>query len=182
MHPEKDKQTRFLAAYAQVHEGFLRYCSALAFERMDVEDLVQDALLAAYKKFDELTEPAKLQGYLIRVARNRSVSFFRSSRQKAELTDLHAQRLTARGAGPEELADVHLLYRAIHKLPAKQRDAVLLYEISGYPQREIAELLGVSEPAVKMLLQRARKKLTAILTEPGTNLTALLQTAKSIAL
>ena len=63
-----------MAAYAACHDGFLRYCSALAFERMDVEDLVQDVLLSAFKKFEDLEEPEKLQHYLIRAARNRAVS------------------------------------------------------------------------------------------------------------
>lgn len=101
MTKEEEKHRRFLAAYGQVHDGFQRYCSALAFERMDVEDLVQDCLLSAYRKFDDLAEPEKLQHYLIRAARNRKVSLFRSSRRKGELREAQAERLISRGARPE---------------------------------------------------------------------------------
>ena len=135
MSPEKDKHHRFLAAYGKVHEGFLRYCSALAFERMDVEDLIQDCLLSAYRKFDDLADPNKLQHYLIRAARNRKVDLFRSAKRKASLTQLQGERLLARGATPEQLADVHLLYRAIHQLPAKQRDAILLLRNQRLPAK-----------------------------------------------
>ncbi|MEL7162929.1 MAG: sigma-70 family RNA polymerase sigma factor [Bacteroidota bacterium] len=178
------QQARFLVAYRSCHEGFLRYCSALAFERMDVEDLVQDVLLSAYKKFDQLAEPEKLQHYLIRAARNRAISLRRSAARRAALTEVHGERLLVRGATPEQLADVHLLYRAIHRLPAKQRDAILLFEISGFSLREIAASQGTSPAAVKMRLQRGRAKLRQLLgATPGrSDLDRLLLTAKSIAL
>ena len=182
MAPEKELQDRFLAAYDQIHEGFLRYCSAIAFERMPVDDLVQDCLLNAYRKFDELTDPDQLQGYMIRIARNRSVSVLRSKKYKAALTQVQRERLIAKGSTADELTDVHFLYRAIHKLPAKQRDAILFYEISGYSQREISDMLACSPAAVKMLLQRGRKGLRRLLTEPGHDLIGLIRTAKSIAL
>lgn len=174
-----------MAAYAACHDGFLRYCSALAFERMDVEDLVQDVLLSAFKKFEDLEEPEKLQHYLIRAARNRAVSLRRTSGRRRELTELQGERLLAKGATPDELADVHLLYRAVHRLPAKQRDAILLFEISGFSQQEIAESQGCSVASVKMRLSRGRDALKQLLREPtvgGTNLQTLLLTAKTIAL
>jgi DNA-directed RNA polymerase specialized sigma24 family protein len=53
-----DKQDQFIAADANCHDGFLRYCLALAFERKDVKDLVQDVLLSAYRKKWTSTSPA----------------------------------------------------------------------------------------------------------------------------
>lgn len=182
-----NKQARFMAAYRACHDGFQRYCSALAFGRTDVEDLVQDVLLSAYKKFDDLDEPAKLQHYLIRSARNRAISLRRKTGRTAELTAAHDRTLLAKGARPDQLADVHILYRAIDRLPRKQRDAVLLFEISGFPLKEIAESQGTSAASIKMRLQRGRTKLAEMLREPGRRtssspLSTLLLTAKSIAL
>jgi len=183
MTPLKHRQDRFMAAYQSCHNGFLRYCSALAFERMDVEDLVQDVLLSAFKKFDELQEPAKLQHYLIRAARNRAVSLRRTAGRRRELSDVQGDRLLAKGATPDQLADVHLLYRAIHRLPAKQRDAILLFEISGFSQAEIADMQRCSVASVKMRLQRGRQGLDSLLREPGSaRLSTLLLTAQTIAL
>ena len=180
------KHERFLAAYRQCHEGFQRYCSALTFGRADVEDLIQDVLLSAFKQFDQLEDPAKLQHYLIRAARNRAVSLHRKAGRTTDLTAAHDRGLTARGATPDQLADAHLLYRAIDKLPAKQRDAILLFEISGFSLKEVAASQGTTPASVKMRLQRGRAKLQKLLTDrprrdrPGLN--ALLLTAKSIAL
>ena len=47
------KQQAFLQAYQACHDPFVRYCSALAYGRMDAEDLVQDVLLSAYKHFEK---------------------------------------------------------------------------------------------------------------------------------
>ncbi|OAV43750.1 RNA polymerase sigma factor [Lewinella sp. 4G2] len=186
MNTHTPQQRRFLAAYEACHEAFQRYCSALAFERMDVEDLVQDVLLSAYHKFESLQDPAKLQHYLIRAARNRSVSLYRSRKRKTEITEQQARRLEARGATPDQLADVHLLYRAIHRLPAKQRDAILLFEISGFSLKEIAASQQTSEASIKMRLKRGREKLARLLADPvrgnRSQLHTLLLTAKSIAL
>ncbi|MEO0731801.1 MAG: sigma factor-like helix-turn-helix DNA-binding protein, partial [Bacteroidota bacterium] len=92
--------------------------------------------------------------------------------------------LLARGATPEQLADVHILYRAIQRLSTKQRDAILLFEISGFSLREVAVHQKTSPAAVKMRLQRGRTKLRQLLgATPGrTDLDRLLLTAKSIAL
>lgn len=181
-----NKHTRFMAAYGACHEGFQRYCSALAFGRMDVEDLVQDVLLSAYRKFDDLAEPAKLQHYLIRAARNRAISLRRKAGRSAELTEAHDRTLAAKGASPDQLADAHLLYKAIDRLPRKQRDAVLLFEISGFSLKEIAESQGTSPASIKMRLQRGRTKLKKLLSDrsnaSSASLTTLLMTAKSIAL
>lgn len=182
---DQGKQDQFMAAYAKCHDGFLRYCSALAFERTDVEDLVQDVLLSAYRKFAELNEPEKLQHYLIRAARNRAISLRRRSGRKTSLREVHDDRLRDKGASPEELADVHLLYRAVDRLPAKQRDAILLFEISGFPLKEIAAMQDTSPASIKMRLSRGREKLGRLLREPrqrNTRMNAILLTVKTIAL
>lgn len=185
MRDETDRHRRFMAAYRPCHDALTRYCSALAFERMDTEDLLQDVLLSAYRRFDDLADPAKLQHYLLRAARNRAVSLRRSRSRRAALTTAHADRLVAAGATPDQVADVHLLYRAIHRLPARQRDAVLLFEISGFSQSEVAALQGCTVAAVKMRLQRARRQLERLLND-GTaapkTLSTLLTTAQTIAL
>lgn len=65
------KQLAFLEAYESCHEPFLRYCSALVYGKMDVEDLVQDVLLSAYQHFDKIEKKHQLLHYLIRAARNK---------------------------------------------------------------------------------------------------------------
>lgn len=54
---------------------------------------------------------------------------------------------------------------AVLSLPAKQRASILLYHFGGYPVREVAEIIGSTEPAVRVHLSRGRKRLRAALGE-----------------
>lgn len=98
------KQIAFLEAYQTCHEALLRYCSALAYGKMDVEDLVQDVLLSAYQHFEQIQQKDSLLHYLIRSARNRSVSRWRKRKLKPECLEKHAERLRAKQVSPETLS------------------------------------------------------------------------------
>ena len=178
------KQQLFLEAYHACHERFIRYCTALSYGKMDAEDLVQDVLLSAWLHFDTIQKKGELLHYLIRAARNRSVSRWRKRRFHTELLEKHHDQLSAKGASPETLLDIQLLYRMMDQLPDHQRQAVLLFEITGFSIREIAAIQERSEGAVKTNLSRARKKLTALMQEDGSGqgLYSLLHSVKSILL
>lgn len=176
------QQRAFLAAYAPCHDAFLRYCTTVAYGKCDVEDLVQDVMLTAFKHFAGI-EPGKLLHYLIRAARNRSISLGRGRRCKPEeLREQCMARLQAKGASADAAFETEALYRALHRLPEAQRNAVVLFEINGFSLREIAGLQQCSEASVKMKLSRARKRLRQLLTEPARDLRHLMMTAKTIAL
>lgn len=161
----KEKQKAFMSAYQPHHEAFMRYCSALAYGKMDVEDLVQDVLVGAYEKFDKIEKKEKLLHYLIRAARNRSISLWRKNHRITELKALHTDRLADKGVSPEVTLDIQFLYQKINQLPAKQRDALILFEICGFSMKEIAQIQNNSEGAIKTKISRARKKLREMMRE-----------------
>ena len=170
-------------AYEACHDRFLRYCSSLAYGKMDVQDLVQDVLASAYHKFEKIENKDQLLHYLIRSARNRSVSIWRKQRHQSELTELHAERLSAQGVTPEALLDIQLLYRMLDKLPTKQKEALVLFEISGFSMKEIAEIQGATEGAIKTKISRGRKKLAELMEDQSSNsVTSLLETLQTITL
>ena len=82
-----------MKAYEACHEPFLRYCSALAYGKMDVQDLVQDVLVSAYHRFEKIANKDQLLHYLVRAARNRSISIWRKQKHQESLSELHAERL-----------------------------------------------------------------------------------------
>jgi len=157
------KQQAFLQAYQACHAPFVRYCSALAYGKMDAEDLVQDVLLSAYKHFEKIEKKDQLLHYLIRSARNRSISNWRKQKYKAELLEQHTERLMAQDLSADALLDIQLLYRTLDKLPEKQRDAVILFEISGFSMKEIAVIQDSNEGAVRTMVSRGRRRLKELL-------------------
>lgn len=151
-----DKRTEFMQAYKPCHEPFARYCSALAYGKMDAQDLMQDVLLSAFQQYERIQKKDQLLHYLIRAAHNRAVSIWRVGRRSEVINEKQAGRLKERGATAEMLVDVGILYGALEKLPAQQRDALVLFEVSGLSMAEIAVIQNTNENAVKTRVSRAR--------------------------
>lgn len=78
----EQKQQAFINAYETCHDDFIRYCSALSYGKMDVDDLVQEVLLSAYKHFDTIQKKEQLLHYLVRSARNRSITLWRKRKRQ----------------------------------------------------------------------------------------------------
>jgi RNA polymerase sigma-70 factor (ECF subfamily) len=151
-----DLRTAFMEAYAPCHGPFVRYCSAVAYGRMDAEDLMQDVLISAFQHFEKIRAKEELLHYLVRAAHNRSISIWRSRRNIGSLHEAYAERLVAHGATPEQVTDAGILYRTLSKLPSAQRDALVLFEVSGLSMAEIAAIQDTTEGAVKTRVSRAR--------------------------
>lgn len=154
-----DPRAAFMQAYAPCHEPFARYCAALAYGRMDVQDLMQDVLLSAFQRFDRIRRKDQLLHYLVRAARNRAASTWRIGRRQEAISAAQAGKLQAAGAPADLLVDAGLLYRAMDQLPAAQREALVLFEVSGLSMAEIAAIQGSNENAVKTKVSRARSAL-----------------------
>jgi len=152
----EDKRSEFMLAYQPCHEPFVRYCSALAYGKMDAQDLIQDVLLSTFRQFDRIRKKDELLHYMIRAARNRAISIWRLNRRNETVCEQQASRLRERGASAEMLLDVQFLYRALDKLPSAQRDALVLFEVSGLSMAEIAVIQQSAEGAVKTRVSRAR--------------------------
>lgn len=152
-----------MQAYAKCHEPFVRYCSALAYGRMDAQDLVQDVLLSAFNKFDSIKKKEELLHYLVRAARFRAISLWRIRRRNVEISEQQKARWMERGATPEMVVDVGFVYDALDHLPSDQREALVLFEVSGLPMAEIAVIQHCSEGSVKTRVSRARAKVRTLL-------------------
>ncbi len=160
----------------------MRYCSALAYGKMDAEDLVQDVLLSAYQRWDKIEKKGQFLHYLIRSARNRAISKWRRKKFRAELLEHHDNKMLAKEVSPEVLLDIQILYRALDRLPDKQREAVILFEVTGFSMKEIAEIQECRVGAVKTRVSRARKALKSLLEERAERLPSMITSLKSIAL
>ena len=77
-------------------------------------------------------------------------------------------KLESRASSPEVALDIHYLHKAIEQLPDKQREALVLFEISGFSMKEISEIQNASLSATKTRVSRARKQLKTLLSENET--------------
>jgi RNA polymerase sigma-70 factor (ECF subfamily) len=131
----------------------------------DAEDVTQDVLLQVVRKLDTFRGQAGLSTWLHRVTVNAALAHRRKqARRRERQTDAPLEAfLTPRAAAPEAPEDrllrretQQLVERAIGRLPEIYRDVYVLADVEGLANAEVGGLLGLSLPAVKSRLHRAR--------------------------
>ncbi len=160
-------KSEFLKQYQPFHEPFTRYCSSRTFGWMETEDLVQEAVLAALENYEKLENKEKLPAYLLGIANNLVKNKKRRLKFRGNWDNVMIAKLESQTQSPELATDICFLQKAIEQLPEKQREALILFEISGFSIREISQIQQSTEGATKTRLSRARQGLKYLLSESG---------------
>ena len=166
-------QSRWFAEEVLPHEQPLRsYLRQSLPSLADVDDLVQDcfARMMRAKSTGTVRSPKPL---LFAIARN-AVRDFIQRKGRAELISITENDampvLAADGDLVEAVCrrqELALLTEAIHALPARCREVLLLRKIKGLSQREIAELLGIAEHTVEALAAKGTRRCADFLRARG---------------
>lgn len=147
----------------------LRYAPTPA----DAEDAVQDAFVQVFGRLDEQLVPGAFAGWVRRIVIRTALNAGRRHRVRRVDFDLDDARHvpTPEASAIEKLTfdEVQLL---IDRLPDGCRLVLLLFTIEGYAHAEIAETLGITETNSKVLLTRARQRLTGLVQAAGRERTA----------
>ena len=159
----KDKQQAFLALYEPIHYPFARFCQSRAYNSCDAKDLMSETILRAYENFDRLTNQDVFLYFLIGTATNILKSQWRRKKFRGVFRWLDATEKQADLQNPEISADVRLLYEALQKLPDAQREAVILFEISGFSLKQVQDIQQTSLSAVKSRIARGKERLARLL-------------------
>lgn len=134
----------------------------------DREDVAQEVFLAAYARLASFDpRRARLRTWLLAIARHRALDLLAAARRRRRvaLDEPAASPAAPEASSPERSArDDELFARldaALARLPATQRSAFVLAELSGLPYAEVARLEGVAIGTVKSRVARARATLRA---------------------
>lgn len=128
------------------------------------EDLAQDALLAAYRRWDEVSQMDDPAAWVRRVVANRAVSHVRRRVTEAKgLARLSSER--PRSDVPPLSAETESIWVEVRRLPRRQRQVVALRYYGQLSMSEIADVLGCSKESVNTHLRRARTTLARRLPE-----------------
>jgi RNA polymerase sigma-70 factor (TIGR02960 family) len=167
----------------------LLHCYRILGSLTDAEDLLQETLIAAWRGLEQFEGRASLRGWLYRIATNRCLNAVRDAgrriptqpvppfqppepSRRGEVTwlqpypDTLLEQLPEPTPGPEARYEtretVQLAFVvALQRMPPRQAATLILREVLGYPNAEVANMLGTTETAVKGALQRARAALGA---------------------
>ena len=149
-----------------------RIAQHITQNREDAQDVVQDAFLKAYEKLDQFQGNSKFYTWLVRIAVNESLMRLRK-RRTGKMVSIDDDIETEEGSVPRDLADWspnpeqnygqaelnEILRKTIQGLPHGFRIVFVLRDVDGLSTEETAETLGLSIPAVKSRLLRARLQL-----------------------
>ena len=123
----------------------------------DAEDVLQDVFLRAYSALRQDDRPVTLRAWLYRVAHNRCIDHLRRPEPPlGELYEIQRRPVQDPPAETEQRERLRRLVDDVQRLPEQQRSALLMRELEGLAYTELADALGVTVPAVKSLLVRAR--------------------------
>jgi len=153
-----DRRRRFETLCEILRPDLLRFAFWLGRDRQLAEDVVQEALLRAWKSLDTLAEEGKAKSWLLTIVRREFARSF--ERKRLEMTDLDA--LVAAEAGvlvAEEDSALAEMREALFRLDEEYREPLVLQVLMGYTTKEIADQMGLQQGAVLTRLFRARARL-----------------------
>ena len=128
----------------------------------EVEDLVQETLLAIHNQRHTYDPLQPLTAWIHAIARYKLVDMLRRHGQRAALTDPLDDVMDLLAASSDEALEARRdLMQLLALLPDKQRLPILHVKIEGLSVAETAALTGLSEPAVKIGVHRGLKALAA---------------------
>src|SRR5437660_6092495 len=136
----------------------LAFCRHLLGSREDAEDVLQEALAAAFNAILADDRPINVRPWLYRIARNRCLNHLRRIQAVGvDSMDVHlSEHGTSTADKVHRLEEFWMLVGDIQDLPETQKTALVLREMDALSYEQIAEAMETTVPSVKSLLVRAR--------------------------
>jgi len=146
----------------KIKDKMYRIAFRIVRNREEARDVVQDALVKIWKKWDKLREVDNQEAYCMTITRNMAIDHLRSKKIETSELDSHFD-IQSNTANPERIAIGKDEYKAVRKfidaLPPNHKSVLELRDIDGYSYKEISEITGYSIEKVKVYLFRARMKI-----------------------
>jgi RNA polymerase sigma-70 factor (ECF subfamily) len=143
---------------ASLRPELVRFACWLTRDRATAEDVVQEALLRAWRSREALKDPSACRAWILTIVRREHARLY--ERKRLDTVNLE-EVMAAPDGGPAAPEDGELaaLRLAILKLPDDYRIPLVMQVIGGFSTQEIARELEISLPAVLTRLFRARNRL-----------------------
>lgn len=143
------------SAFGRLYGTYTRMVHGILLARVprdDVDDLVQDVFLAAFRKLHTLRDSACFGGWLAMIARNRAHDYHRQATETIELPE-------GVDSGDESMAEAEAILAIIQTLPEAYRETLVLRLVEGMTGPEIAARTGLTAGSVRVNLHRGMKQL-----------------------
>lgn len=154
---DSETELRFEQLFLVYQQPILNYLYRMVGDLGRAEDLAQDTFVKAYRALPRLPADANERAWIYRIATNTVRDWHRRQRliQWLPLMDHDSNGASRDHANP--VVESQAVQQVLGSLPQKYAAPLILYSMQGFSTAEIAEILNLSQSAVKVRLFRARK-------------------------
>jgi RNA polymerase sigma factor (sigma-70 family) len=147
----------------------LRYLYRLTGDHEVAQDLTQDTFIKAYKGILKTKNDISFRAWLYRIATNNALQFRRRKRLLSFIPFTRSEEMNIPSAEDSAVRtdDRMIIEEVLLKVPQEQRICMVLHFVEGLKYREVAEIVGISEDAVRMRVARGRHAFLKIYNEKG---------------
>lgn len=163
-----DSGKKLAALYRLHHKLMIQAALNVLHDRFLAEDAVQDAFIYIAKNIDKIgnVDARETKRYLIVVAKNASIDIYRKRSRQMEKEIYFDEMEEYGGAASSMETDMENgVLDVLKNLPVKYRDVFLLKYSSRMENKEIADLLGLSEGTIRQRIARGKKMVQDALDE-----------------
>lgn len=161
----KQKTVTYFSQVIEENQGIIhKICRMYLKLEEERKDLFQEILLQLWRSFDSFEGQSKISTWIYRVALNTAITYFRKTKKRPQKVDIPLSdlKLGYEDGSIEEQEDIKMLYQAIDKLSKIERAIILLY-LEEKSNKDIAEIMGITQNNVNVKINRIKKKLKKIL-------------------
>lgn len=162
-----DRNARFLELLEPIYRDCERWAYSRTQNRSDAEDVLSQSILTALESFHQLKNEAAFKTWIFRIISNTHRLQIRQSKRSPDPVD--PEILSSAPSQTEEWTlqqeRSRVVRQVLSRLSEEQRNGLMLFEMFNFSIKEVAEILGKKEGAVRVLLHRARDRMAAMLDE-----------------
>ena len=152
------------ALYQQFARKMMSICMRYSNDRDQAQDMLQDGFVKVFQKIDHYRGEGPLGGWIARTMVNTALDHIRRNKPYDHSVDLtEAEHLHQEDATVMSSMTTDELMALVQALPTGYRTVFNLFVIEGYPHKDIADMLGITENTSKSQFMKARAYLRKLL-------------------
>ena len=127
----------------------------------EAEEITQDVFVKVFQHSKDFKQEADIKTWIYRITINQSLDYIKSKERKKR--SFWSNIIGSKDLEMENKEALKELMRKIYQLPEQQKTAIILLKIEDLSQREVAQIMNLSEGAIESLFQRAKSALKKML-------------------
>ena len=149
--------------YEEYFSALMPICLRYAGTNEEAEDVLHESFIKIFNNINKYKPGTSLKGWMSRIVVNTSIDHYRKRVKKKTVDIDNVYHLKTREADVLQSLSVEEIINAMHQLSYVYRTIFNMFVVEGYPHKEIAKILNISESTSRSNLVKARKKLKEIL-------------------